>query len=106
MPKKPEQKVVITGPSVDSPLVEAIRLTTGDRRDAYGHPRENFADIADGWNTLVRREGGTITPRGTARMMIWLKLVRDANRPGEDNLVDIAGYVNTAAMLEEEAEDA
>lgn len=84
------------------PLTEALRLTTGPRQEAYGHPKVNFANIAEGWNVILKNEGDKrITPEQVALCMIWTKVCREINQPAFDNEVDIAGYVNTLHMIKE-----
>jgi len=81
-------------------LEEAQRITGngGDRNDAYDHPMPNFSKIAVGWAVIA---GVEITPAQTARMMIWLKVVRDNHKPQRDNLTDIAGYARCIERLDE-----
>ena len=95
-----------TRPMIDRPepkptttvLDEAADITSGARQDAYGHPRENFDRIARGWSVIF---GIPVTPRQVALAFAWTKIARDANAPGRDNLVDLAGYARTAEMLDE-----
>jgi len=83
-------------------LAEAQRLTDGCRHADYGHPREDFARAAAMWTGILRpklREEATITSADIPLCMIAIKLSRQANRHKRDNLVDIAGYARTAAMV-------
>lgn len=80
---------------------EAIGIVTGPRREAYGHPRKNFKDIADGWSVIL---GHPVTPENVAMMMVWTKVCREVHTHGRDNLVDIIGYVLTREMLDEPEE--
>ena len=79
-------------------LQKAQHLTSRDRNKDYGHPRENFGDIAMMWSIY---KGVEFTARDVAMMMILTKVCRDKNKPKEDNLVDIAGYARTAEMVDE-----
>ena len=45
------------------------------------------------------REGQHVTPMDVPLCMIAVKLARQAHRHKRDNLVDIAGYARTAAMV-------
>lgn len=77
-------------------LDKAKAVTNGDREEHYGSPEDNFATIADLWETyLGRRKSAaiTITPDDVAVMMILLKVARLAwDNTHEDSWVDIAGY--------------
>ena len=84
-------------------LMEAHGLVFGERQEDYGHPCEDFARTAKFWNTyLVARFGDPIDiqPEDVAMLMILLKVSREANRHKTDNLVDIAGYAQTAEMCQ------
>lgn len=80
-------------------LVEADALVNGDRQRDYGHPWDNYTDIAEGWSVLTDT---VITPETAASMMIWLKLCREKHFPKHDNRVDAAGYVKVLDMIVEE----
>lgn len=89
-------------------LDEAKKIVTGARRAAYGNPEDNFATIADLWQTYLRRryQDAGATPGSTvpdvsasdvAAMMVLMKVARLAETPGHhDSLVDIAGYAGCA----------
>jgi hypothetical protein len=79
-----------------SVLQEAEQIINGPRRQSYGPAGKSFEKIAGGWSSIV---GTPISPRQVALMMIWLKVCRDANKPGRDNLVDAAGYAGLADLL-------
>lgn len=86
-------------------LRKAEDLITGDRNRSYGEPTQNFQDIADGWNTLLRhklKDGSKIDPGDTAAMMVLVKLVRRIAGDSEDNWIDIAGYAGCGAQCDEE----
>lgn len=82
----------------DEPLLhKAHRITTEGRRDEYGHPADNFAQIAAEWSLEL---GVKVTAIQVAMCMIRLKLVRLRHNPKhEDSWLDIAGYVNCANMV-------
>ena len=89
-------------PAVESILDEAKRITAADRQNDYGHPSDDFARTALMWTGILRgrlREGAEIAAGDVPLCMIAVKLARQANRYKRDNLVDIAGYARTAAMV-------
>jgi len=87
----------------ESILDEAKRLTSGDRQNDYDHPAKNFARVAKMWNgVLADKLNAKIEPRDIPLCMICIKLARQARKHKRDNLVDIAGYARTVALLEGE----
>lgn len=87
----------------DSILDEAKEITGGDRMQAYGHPRENFSDIALMWNAYGKMMGyfpkDVYSAKDVAMMMVLFKQCREKNHK-RDNLVDMAGYVRNMAQIE------
>jgi hypothetical protein len=86
----------------ESVLSEALRITDGARQSSYGHPREDFARTALMWTGILRgklREGEAVGPSDVPLCMIAVKLARQTHQHKRDNLVDIAGYARTAAMV-------
>ena len=71
-------------------LIEAEELINGERAKDYGKVRDNFNNIAIGWNVII--DGKPVTARKVGLMMTWLKICRDVQNPKQDNLVDGAGY--------------
>ncbi len=91
-----------TAPAAESVLDEAKRITGGERHQDYGHPSDDFARTATLWNGILAaklRDGAVVTPMDVPLCMIAVKLARQSNRHKRDNLVDIAGYARTAAMV-------
>ena len=83
-------------------LDEAKRITASDRQEDYGHPSQDFARTARMWTGILAgklREGAEVVPMDVPLCMIAVKLARQAHRHKRDNLVDIAGYARTAAMV-------
>ena len=88
-------------------LDEAAEITAIDRRKAYGHPLDNFCRIATVWEMVLKaklQDGALITAQDVAKCMIGLKLAREAFSHRRDNLVDIAGYARTLAIVEGDEE--
>lgn len=83
-------------------LLEANRLVHGSRQNAYGHPRQCFAQTAKIWSAVI---GTEVSVEQVALCMIGVKMSRLCNTPQHiDSIVDIAGYAETMAMcLEQEA---
>lgn len=70
----------------------------GDRAHQHGHPPASMRRVALAWSGVL---GITVTAREVALCLAAMKLCREANRHGADNLLDAAGYVLIAAMTEE-----
>lgn len=84
-------------------LKEAHGLVYGERKDAYGHPYDDYVCTA-ALMTAILRTGGVIAPDKAISayqavlMMAAVKLSRASRIHKRDNLVDLAGY---AACAEE-----
>jgi hypothetical protein len=73
---------------------QAQSIVDGKRQDDYGVPERNFDGISKAWSgILVEKLKSDITPQEVSMMMVALKLVREANRHKDDNIVDAAGYL-------------
>lgn len=78
-------------------LLAADKAVSTERQGIYGHPAENFHNIATMWEGY---KGVKFTTADVAMMMILVKVARYRNTPGHiDTLVDIAGYVKTEEMI-------
>jgi hypothetical protein len=80
----------------ESIFQEAERIIYGDREQTYGKPDKNLLTIANYWNIHIKAKYGTsvgLTAEDVCVMMALLKLAREANKHGRDNLVDMIGYV-------------
>ena len=87
---------------MSSILDTAKRLTGGERQEDYGHPSDDFERAAQMWTAILGdklHEGEKVTAEDIPLCMIAVKLARQAHRHKRDNLVDIAGYARTAAMV-------
>lgn len=80
-------------------LEEAKRLVHGDRGEDYGHPAEDFERVGKIWGAILGID--PVPARLVALCLVGLKLSRQSNKPKRDNLVDIAGYAETASMIAE-----
>lgn len=93
---------LVEPPQYESILDEAKRITEGVRRAEYGAPADDFARAAYMWTGIVARklrDGQSITAMDIPLCMIAIKLARQSHFHKRDNLVDIAGYARTAAMV-------
>jgi len=81
-------------------LERAIKLVCGRRQQDYGEPEINFANIADGWNIIIKNADGKISPSDVCVMMAWLKSCRLMNTPNHaDSWQDAAGYIALGAQM-------
>jgi hypothetical protein len=86
-------------PKKETILEEAARLVNGPRRAEYGHPQDNFSDIAKLWRVLLRDE--RITAENVVQCMIAFKLCRAKQGYTRDTAVDIAGYAQCWELVNE-----
>lgn len=85
-------------------LQEAQRLVHGERCQDYGHPFYNFSQTALLVNGLLAgrfKDGMELIVQDIPLIMVCVKLARQCNKAKRDNLVDGAGYFETAAMVED-----
>lgn len=91
-PKKPE-----------AILIEAQRITSGERQRDYDHPLPNHQRIADMWNAYIgirKAPDKLLSAADVASMMILMKMARNVHTPKRDNIVDIAGYARCLGRIE------
>lgn len=89
-------------PPNESILDEAKRITEGVRRAEYGAPADDFGRAAYMWTGILARklrDGQAISAMDIPLCMVAIKLARQSHHHKRDNLVDIAGYARTAAMV-------
>ncbi len=95
-------RITVASPLTTSILAEAEKITTSTRRDEYGHPFDNFSQIAKEWSLEL---GVDVTPEQVGRMMIRVKMVRLRHNPKHrDSLLDIAGYANCMDLIRQRRE--
>ncbi len=80
-------------------LVEALKLTTGDRQNQYGAPDQDFARTAQMWSAL---KGVEFTTEDVAAFQICIKLSRNTHQSKRDNWVDMAGYSRCGDICRQE----
>ncbi|WP_228794713.1 DUF6378 domain-containing protein [Nocardia cyriacigeorgica] len=84
----------------ESILEEAQRLIHGERNQNYGHPRENFSEIAALFSGYLGKE---ITDIDVANLMILVKIARvKGTGYHRDSFTDIAGYAGCVERIYEE----
>lgn len=79
-------------------LTEADALINGERHDQYGDVNVVFQRYANGWSEII---GAPVSPEQVALCMMWLKMMREKNKPNQDNRRDIAGYDGLLDQLAE-----
>ena len=81
-------------------LLEAHNLVHGPRQHAYGHPANDFSRTAALLNIILAGKlRDELDAADVALMMVCVKLSREVNKHGRDNLVDAAGYLETRRMV-------
>lgn len=75
-------------------LLKAKEITEGARQEHYGSPEDNFANIAEYWDSYLNMRPDTpLQPADVAIMMVLMKCARLASDPShDDSWLDIAGY--------------
>ena len=88
------------GPDVaETVLEEAQRIIYGDRQEAYGHPFDDFGRTGRMWGAILGIPD--IPPATVGLMLAAVKISREVNRPGRDNLTALAGYAGCVALVRE-----
>lgn len=88
-------------------LDKAKAVVDGPRRSDYGPPLKNHQRTAVMWSAYlsVKYPGIRVNPRDVCLMNALQKCSRDANKPTEDNLVDIAGWARNAEIVTGEVQE-
>lgn len=71
-------------------LEEAQRVVSGPRQEAYGSPYDDHTRVGRMWGAILGVPD--IPAHIVSMMMVAVKVSREVNEHGRDNLVDIAGY--------------
>lgn len=85
-------------PETFNVLEEADGIVGGPRRKEYGHPKQNFSDVAKSWEAVL---GCSVTPLQVIQCMIMLKVCRANQGYKRDTFVDVAGYARCAELIQE-----
>jgi len=92
---------------------EAERLVMGPRREAYSHPREDYARTGAMWGALLhdwaKEAAKSPTPIPipaslACLLMVCVKLSRESHKSSRDNRVDGCGYFLCADLIEQQTE--
>ena len=83
-------------------LEEAQEAAYGDRHENYGHPIDNFQRIAALWEVIL---GTKVSPKNAALCMCAVKISRELHTSKRDNLVDLAGYADVVARIQEREDE-
>lgn len=90
----------------ESILLEAERLTNGDRQQSYGHPLDDFTVTGRMQAAILSRWLGRHVPDLPAEISVLLmepvKISRELHRPKRDNRTDGAGYWNLVQKIHDE----
>ena len=91
-------------------LEEAQRLVGGDRQQDYGSPYDDFTAQALVVTAILQKAGllpaGVEVPgRLMPLIMVGLKVIREANKPKRDNIVDGPGYFRCLEIYYSEEEE-
>lgn len=86
-------------------LEEAARIVDGPRRERYGHPANNHGATAAFWTTYLRRrgllaDGAELDGYDVCWLNTLQKASRDAHSRQRDNLVDGAGFLRNAEIVD------
>lgn len=82
-------------------ILDEAKKVVYERNATYGQPEDNFAITAELWSAYL---GVTIKPEDVGMMMILLKVAREKYQHKHDNLVDIAGYAECVARLNQKGQ--
>ncbi len=76
---------------------------TEERMKEYGHPAEVYRVVSRLWYGYL---GVQVSTKDVALMMVLFKMGREITKRGEDNLVDMHGYLLAYERILEEDKDA
>lgn len=100
--KVPVDEALVVHEAPVTILQEAQSLVYGARNADYGHPADDFAAVAKAFNAYIEKKYNIVGPLEATDVPIFqmiVKIMREANKPKRDNLVDIAGYAATLEMV-------
>jgi hypothetical protein len=80
-------------------ILEEALMVVKDRQTKYGSPLAHWKLTTD---LINARFGTSLKPADWAVCMVLDKIARQAHSHARDNWVDIAGYANGGALINEE----
>lgn len=89
----------------ESVLGKAHRAVHQERGPAYGHPLDNHTTTARLFTAYLSRKHGVevaLDAEDVCFMNALQKISREAHKPSEDGLVDIAGYAHNIELVRDE----
>ncbi len=88
-------------------IEEALSITQHDRNSKNGDHEDNFSRIALCWTAMLSDKlTADVSAADVARMMVVMKMCRDAHEPNNDNRVDGHGYLLCLDRTEPVGEEA
>jgi hypothetical protein len=90
------EEATILDEEPQSPCLIAHSLVNGARGEAYGHPYDDYYRTASMFELLT---GIRLTVEQAVKFMICVKLSREANKHGMDNIIDTVGYIECLAKV-------
>ena len=88
--------------TAETAVQPAVELVSSTRQKEYGSPIGVFTKAATIASVFISHE---ITKEEVVKVMIAVKLAREAVAHKEDNCVDIAGYVSILNYIEQDDSD-
>ena len=96
-----------TDTQIGSILIEAESIVNGARATDYGSAKESFGKIASMSSLMLNGSekeslfhDATLTDTIVCKVLMAVKLTREANKHKRDNLVDLSGYAELLNRLE------
>lgn len=77
-------------------LKVASEIVNGVRQEKYGDPVESFKRISEACRVVWKI---SVTPIEVIKIMIMIKAIRESYEHSDDNLIDIAGYLDIMERL-------
>lgn len=100
--KVPVDEALVVHEAPVTILQEAQALVHGARNADYGHPADDFEAVAKAFNAYIKKKykiANYLEATDVPIFQMIVKIMREANKPKRDNLVDIAGYAATLEMV-------
>ncbi len=82
---------------------EKALVITQERMAEYGHPANVHGHVSRLWSAYL---GLRLSTKDVALMMVLFKMGREMTKRGEDNLVDMHGYLLAYERILKEGQDA